>query len=189
MIRNRGPVSRGRALEAFHFRMATINIHLVDAHKFDVVMAIERALSVGDKGITGVKDMVDRVEESCNGGHLVGELRIVGHGNTTGQYIGGEFINDMNVHLYAIQWERLAKMFDKGSGLLTLGGCKVGQAVLLMKKLSHYLDVPVRAWRTFQNPIIPGDEGGETRCTVWSCTRTEKPFTMYAEDARNAFNI
>ena len=169
--------------------MATIDLHLVDASKFDMVMAIERALSIGEKGVKGVADMVDRVEAECKKGNLVGELRIVGHGNEKGQYIGGEWVNDTNVHLYAMHWERLAKMFDKGSGLFTLGGCKVGQAVLLMKKLSHYLDVPVRGWRTFQNPIVPGDEGGETRCTVWSCTRTTKSFTMYAEDSRNAFNI
>jgi hypothetical protein len=169
--------------------MATMDFHVVDGSKFDIVMSVEEALSVGEIGVKSVPDMVRQLETKCAGGDLIGELRIVGHGNENGQYFGGDWINDYTVHSYAAYWTRLRKLFDTGKGLVTLGGCKVGQAELLLVKLSKLLDVPVRGFRTFQNPVVPGDEGGETRCTPYACARTTKGVTIYDENATNAFSF
>jgi len=153
-----------------------------------MVMAADRALTIGDIGITGVRDLVRQVGKECAGGDKVRELRIVGHGSENGQYFGRDWIDDISVDAYAMEWLTLKSYFDRSVGLLTLGGCKVGQAELLLVKLSHYLGVPARGFRTFQNPIIPGDEGGETRCTYYGCERTTKDYTVYDEASKNAFN-
>ncbi len=167
--------------------MGNIDIYVIDSSS-DPVLAVDRALTIGDIGITGVRDLVRQVGKECAGGDKVRELRIVGHGSEYGQYIGRDWIADSNVHMFAMHWATLRSYFDPSSGLVTLGGCKVGQAELLLVKLTHYLGVPVRAFRTFQNPIIPGDEGGETRCSYYSCARTTKNYTVYDEASKNAFN-
>jgi hypothetical protein len=166
--------------------MGNINIYVIDSSS-NFVLAADRALTFGDVGIKGVADLVTQVGKECKGGDKVQELRIVGHGSQYGQYIGGDWVGDSNVHMFAVHWAKLKTYFDPSCGLVTLGGCKVGQAELLLVKMSHYLGVPVRAFRTFQNPIIPGDEGGETRCTYYDCTRTTKGATVYDERSNNAF--
>ena len=169
--------------------MATIDVHVVDVSKPDIVMSIERGLSIGEVGVKDVPDMATQLEKICGRVNLIGELRIVGHGNETGQYFGGDWINDYTVHSFGMHWLRMRRLFDTGKGLVTLGGCKTGQAEMLLIKLSSLLNVPVRGFRTFQNPIVPGDEGGETRCTPYGCTRTTKSVTMYDENATNAFSF
>jgi hypothetical protein len=166
--------------------MGNIDIYVID-NKADFVLAADRALTIGDVGISSVRDLVAKVGTECRDGDKVRELRIVGHGNEYGQFIGADWVGDRNVHAFAVHWGRLKTYFDPSCGLVTLGGCKVGQAELLLLKMSHYLGVPVRAFRTFQNPVIPGDEGGETRCVYYGCTRTTKNYTVYDEDAKNPF--
>jgi hypothetical protein len=166
--------------------MSTIDVYVIDKRS-DIVMAVDRALTVGELDIGSVRDLAAQVSKLCSGGDRVRELRIVGHGNETGQYVGGDWLCDLNVHAFAPHWALLKKCFDPTCGSVTFGGCKVGQAELLMVKLSHHLGVPVRGFRTFQNPIIPGDEGGETRCVYFGCTRTYKDATVYNEWQKSAF--
>ena len=167
--------------------MGNIDVYVIDS-KSDMVLGVDRALTFGDIGISSVRDLVAQVGKACKGGDKVRELRIVGHGTEYGQFIGGDWVGDANVHAFAVHWATLKTYFDPSCGLVTLGGCKVGQAELLLVKMSHYLGVPVRGFRTYQNPAIPGDEGGETRCIYYSCTRTTKGHTVYDEAATNAFS-
>jgi hypothetical protein len=159
--------------------MANIDIHLID-NRSDAVLAVARALAIGDVPIGNVRDLVNQVALKCAQGDKVRELRITGHGNIEGQYIGSDWIDSKTVDNYDHLWQRLHPFFSS-NGLLTLEGCQVGQAHLLLVKLSNYLGVSVRGFRTFQNPVVPGYEGGETKCYYFSCNKTHKRFTIYNE--------
>lgn len=161
--------------------MANIDIYVI-GNSSDVVTFVDSALTAGDIPIANVKDLVTQVSTKCAaGGDKIRELRIVGHGNHEGQWIGSDWVTSQTVDWHAAEWRKLRPFFST-SGLVTLGGCKVGQVSLLLVKLSNYLAVPVRGFRTFQNPAIPGDEGGETKCFYFNCTRQEKSFTIYNEE-------
>jgi hypothetical protein len=162
--------------------MANIDIYVI-GDATDIVSTIARGLTVGDVPVAGVHDMVTQIGKKCAGGDKIRELRIVGHGTPDGQYVGSDWINSQTVDWHGGSWAGLKPLFDPSKGLVTLGACQVGQASLLLVKLSNYLGVPVRGFRTFQNPIIPGDEGGETKCFYFSCTKTTKRFTVYDEQA------
>ncbi|MBC7898874.1 MAG: hypothetical protein H7070_02375 [Saprospiraceae bacterium] len=168
--------------------MSNIDIYVIDSSP-DIVMTVGRALAIGDIGISSVRNLAEQVGIACKGGDKVRELRISGHGSQYGQFIGGDWVCDVNIHEFALHWAKLKTYFDPSCGLVTMEGCKVGQAELLLVKMSHYLGVPVRGFRTFQNDFIPGDEGGETRCIYYSCTRTTKGHTLYDENATNGFSF
>ncbi|MFC1642863.1 hypothetical protein ACFL5O_09310 [Myxococcota bacterium] len=67
--------------------MAVIDVYVIDDSTFDLTMFMDAALTWGDVGIRNVKDMVNKL---CLTGDRIAELRIVGHGNETGQYIGSD---------------------------------------------------------------------------------------------------
>lgn len=168
--------------------MGNIDIYVID-NSPGIIMTIGRALSIGSIGITSVRSMVEQVGIACKGVDKVRELRISGHGDEDGQFIGDDWVGEANIHAFAADLAKLKTYFDPSCGLVTLEGCKVGQAELLLVKMSHHLGVPVRGFRTFQNDFIPGDEGGETRCIYYSCTRTTKGVTVYDENATNGFSF
>ncbi len=133
-------------------------------------MWVDSALTANDVGFKNVADMANYVSRKCSGGDKIRELRIIGHGNTNGQYFGSDWIDGSTVLMHASNLRRLAPYFDS-SGFVTLGGCKVGQNSILLGKLSMYFGVPVRAFTASQNPTIPGDEGAQVRCYLLSCTK------------------
>lgn len=150
--------------------MALIDIYIVDNSKRDIVMWVDSALTANDVGVKNVVDMADYVTRKCSGGDKIRELRIIGHGNTNGQFFGSNWIDGSTVVAHAPNLRRIAPFFSP-SGFVTLGGCKVGQNSILLGKLSMYFGVPVRAWTASQNPAIPGDEGAQVQCYLLSCSK------------------
>lgn len=158
--------------------MSRINIYCVDESGSDVVMWLDSFFTFGEIGITGVTDMVEKIERRCAGGDRLGELRIIGHGNALGQYVGAEWLSEQSLPNHRAALVRLAPLFAHATastpgGLVTLGGCLVGHATGLMLRLSDIFNVPVRAFRASQRPLIPGDEGSEVQCYI-TCTRESR---------------
>jgi hypothetical protein len=160
--------------------MALIDIYVVDNSKSDIVMTIDQALTRNDVGVKDVADLAAYIARKCSSGDKIRELRIVGHGNTSGQYFGGDWVDSSTLRYYAADLRRIAKFFSSG-GFVTLGGCKVGQNQILLGQLSLYFGVPVRAFTSSQNPTIPGDEGAEVKCFLLSCNKGKPTFLDHME--------
>jgi len=152
--------------------MAEIDFYVVDDSAFDIVMFLDSSVTFGDVPIKTVKDMVVKILKSCARGNKIAELRIVGHGNEYGQYIGSDWVDSSTVRKYRSDLVRLAPFFGK-AGHVIMGGCKVGQNGALLVTLSDYFNVPVTGYTASQRPLIPGDEGGSTTCYL-TCTRSGK---------------
>ena len=154
--------------------MSEIDVYCVSADHPDVVMWIDSALTPRDVPITSVADMVfklvGRFGTKAGRSDRIGELRIVGHGNEYGQYIGSDWIDHSTIGKFLPQFSKLIGVFGQ-NGLITLGGCLVGRNGSLLLKLSDMTNVPVRAFTASQRPLVPGDEGNETRCYI-TCARS-----------------
>jgi hypothetical protein len=150
--------------------MADIDIYCVADHEPDVVMWVDAMLSWGEIDITSVSDMVQKVKRQCGRNHKIRELRIFGHGNTYGQFIGRDWIDSDSIRSYRGELVKLYGLFGR-EGMLTLAGCQVGQNSDLLLKFGDILNVPVRAFEANQRPVMPGDEGREVRCYL-TCTRS-----------------
>ena len=124
--------------------MTLIDIYMVDASKSDIVMTVDQALTRRDVGIKDVADLAGYVARKCSGSDKIRELRIVGHGNTDGQYFGGDWVDSSTLRFYAADLQRIAKFFGSG-GFVTLGGCKVGQNQIFLGQLSLYFGV--KKWK------------------------------------------
>jgi len=134
-------------------------------------MWIDGAVTSGEISILGVADMATKLEAAfAQTGDKIGELRIVGHGNAYGQFMGANWIEDRTAGTYAKDFRRIGKLFSAQRGVVTLGGCQVGQNGPLLLKLSEYFKVPVRAFTALQRPLVPGDEGNSTDCYVTCST-------------------
>jgi hypothetical protein len=154
--------------------MPDIDVYCVSANESDVVMWIDSAVTPRDVPILSVSDMVTklvaRFGTSAGRGDKIGELRIVGHGNAYGQYVGADWLDNTSLRSFRSEFARLRSLFGR-SGLITLGGCLVGRNGGLLVALSDITNVPVRAFTASQRPLVPGDEGNETRCYI-TCTRS-----------------
>ena len=153
--------------------MSTVNFYVIDESRSDFVMWFDSVVTRGDIGIRNVTDMVNKIIVRCGSSDKIGELRIMGHGNREGQWIGGEWVTSQNVTDHKVDFARLRPYFDP-FGLITMGGCRVGQNDLLLAKLSWMTGVSVRAFTAMQRPGVPGDEGSETRCYYLSCNHGKK---------------
>jgi Domain of unknown function (DUF4347) len=154
--------------------MAEIDVYCVSDDHPDVVMWIDSALTPSDVPIKNVADMVfklvARFGTKVGAGDCIGELRIVGHGNEYGQYMGSDWIDNKSIEKFRPQFSKLMRLFGR-NGLITLGGCRVGRNGSLLVKLSDMTNVPVRAFTASQRPAVPGDEGNETKCYI-TCARS-----------------
>ena len=159
--------------------MALIDIYVADNSRSDIVLWVDSALTSKDIGIQDVQDLADYVTARCSAGDKLRELRIVGHGNPKGQWIGSDWVTSGILHLYAKNFHRIARCFAHPDGFVTMGGCKVGQNPILLGQLSAYFRVPVRAFTSSQNPVIPGDEGTEIKCYMLSCTKGKPGIADY----------
>lgn len=108
-------------------------------------------------------------------------MGIVGHGNLEGQWIGNDWIDSGSVSWQRIHFEKLRTYFGY-NGLVTLGGCQVGINKMLLQKMSSYVGVPVRAFTANQRPLVPGDQGSETKCYYLSCTQGKKSGFDYLDN-------
>lgn len=152
--------------------MEEINFYVIDDSAFDVVMFLDSALTLGDVPIKNIKDMVTKIIGRCAKGVKIAELRIVGHGNAYGQYIGSDWLDSKTVKSHRSDLAKLAPFFGK-EGHVIMGGCKVGQNGSLLLTLSDYFNVQVTGFTASQRPLVPGDEGGSATCYL-TCTRTGK---------------
>jgi|NOAtaT_7_FD_contig_21_988952_length_751_multi_7_in_0_out_0_2 hypothetical protein len=152
--------------------MSEINIYCVSNNRNDLVMFLDSLFTFNDIGVSSVSDMVGKVVGKCSRGDRIAELRIVGHGNALGQYIGADWVEETTLPPLESELRRLRPLFG-GNGLVTLGGCRVGHSSGLMLRMSNILNVPVRGFRAAQRPLIPGDEGSEQRCYI-TCTRQSR---------------
>ena len=154
--------------------MATIDVYVIDDSRFDLTMLLDSALTWNDVGIQNVKDMVNTLVGLCQGGDSLGHLTIVGHGNSTGQYIGSDFVTLQSLPAFRPDLGRMTRLFARGAGSgsrhVTMGGCRQGRNSGLLLALSNIWNVPVSGYTALQRPGIPGYEGGRTTCYI-TCTR------------------
>lgn len=152
--------------------MSDIDVYCVSADKPDVVMWIDSAITPRDVPILNVSDMANKlVARFDSGGDRIRELRIVGHGNSYGQYMGSDWIDNDTIRGFRPPFSRLSRLFARSGALITLGGCLVGNNGPLLVELSNMTNVPVRAFTASQRPLVPGDEGNETRCYI-TCAKS-----------------
>jgi len=156
--------------------MSLIDIYVIDNSRSDLVMWVDSALTTKDVGIKDIADLAAYVTLRCSNGDRMRELRIVGHGNANGQWIGSDWIGSSYLRTHGANLNQIGRFFDRSVGFVTLGGCKVGQNPILLGQLSMYFRVPVRAFTSSQNPAIPGDEGAEVKCYLLSCTKGSPTF-------------
>jgi hypothetical protein len=154
--------------------MSNIDVYCVSDDHPDIVMWIDSALTPRDIPIRNVSDMVSklvaRFGTEAGKGDRINELRIVGHGNAFGQYIGSDWIDCDTIKKFRSEFCKLMPLFCS-PGLITLGGCQVGQNGGLLLQLSDMTNVAVRAFSASQRPLVPGDEGNETKCYI-TCARS-----------------
>ncbi|MCP5528179.1 MAG: hypothetical protein H7A47_15410 [Verrucomicrobiales bacterium] len=141
-----------------------------DRGTFDQVNFLAGLFRVGEKEVTSVKHLADRLGSLCAGGDRIAALQIIDHGNQTGQYIGADWLALKTLPGLRADLVRLRPLFGKGA-VVTMAGCKVGHAPGLLSQLSIlWGGVQVRAGTAYQRPLIPGIEGGVTACDLNGCT-------------------
>jgi hypothetical protein len=160
--------------------MADVNVYVIDNSRWDVVMFLDSAVTLGEVPIKNVKEMVTKILKRCAHGDKIAELRIVGHGNEFGQYVGADWLDSDTIRRYRSDLFKLVPFFGK-NGHVIMGGCKVGRNGSFLLKLSNYLNVPVTGFTASQRPLVPGDEGGSTTCFL-TCTRTGKKGFDYLDN-------
>ena len=116
--------------------------------------------------------MVNKIVNNCiNTNDQIACLRIVGHGNARGQYIGRDWVSEQNLGKYQDMLEQLNSLFDIDLGEVIMGGCQQGQNGAFLLALSNIWGVPVSGFTAMQRPLIPGDEGSRTTCFI-TCRRS-----------------
>lgn len=152
--------------------MPNVDVYCVSANESDVVVWLDSAVTPRDIPILSVADMVTKLiaRFGTGGGDKIGELRIVGHGDKTGQDIGADWIDSTTLPSYRSELHRLFPLFGP-EALVTMGGCRAGHNGGLLLELSNIWNVPVRGFTANQRPLIPGDEGNETKCYI-TCARS-----------------
>jgi hypothetical protein len=161
--------------------MATLDIVCVSTAEPDIVMWIAGGLHIGELDITSVSDMVAKIKARCGSTHKLGELRVIGHGNSHGQYVGSDWLSDRSVNAFRSELGQLRPLFGSG-GRFTLAGCHVGHNSRLLLTLSDVLCVPVRAFMAAQRPVAPGDQGRAVQCFI-TCTRGGSEFWEGVDEA------
>ena len=162
-----------------------VNVYVFSDHKFDIVMWIDSALTLGEQGVLSIRDMVAKLQKLCADGTRIGELRILGHGNQNGQYIGSDWLEIGTLPSHQTDLAKLAPLFGP-HGQVVMGGCRVGRATELLLALSNLWHVPVSGFTALQRPPIPGDEGGRTTCLV-KCNSAGYTFADSFDDKQLAF--
>lgn len=150
-----------------------VDLYFIDSSRSDLVMGLDRLLTAGDLGIKNVADMVTQCKSVCSKGAKIRELRVVGHGNASGQWFGEDWVDENTLASHQTKLAGLRPCFDAMS-YVSLGGCKVGQAEILLSRFSKIVGVPVQAWTASQRPGVPGDEGANVRCFRYACERGDK---------------
>lgn len=154
--------------------MADLDVYVISDHKFDPVTWIDSALTWGDVGVLGIRDMVTKLQRICANGDRIAELRIVGHGNELGQFVGRDWLCREVVRHWRSELSKMTPLFGVKRHVI-MGGCRQGRNSGLLLALSNIWNVPVSGFTALQRPPLPGDEGGRTTCFI-TCTRSGYTF-------------
>jgi hypothetical protein len=152
-----------------------LDFFLVDASDpTDKTLALEHFITIGEIDIKSVKDMVDVVVMTCiaKKGHIR-SLRISGHGNSTGAYIGGDWISTDTLKCHEKELKKLNSCLSVKVSLVTFDSCQTGGAITLLQRLSKlWRGVRVKAFQENQRPDLlwPNDEGPAVVCKLKQCT-------------------
>lgn len=169
--------------------MSTINVYVIDNSQFDLTMFVDSALTWGDVGIRNVRDMVDKLVNLCAHGDRIAELRIVGHGNDRGQYVGSDWLSESTLWSHRQQLARISSLFVRTRGEssesahVIMGGCQQGRNGSFLLALSDIWNVPVSGFTALQRPGVPGDEGGRTTCYI-TCARQGRTTADAVDDVQ-----
>lgn len=168
--------------------MAAIDVYVIDDSSFDLTMFIDSALTWSDVGVKNLKDMVDKLVKLCLKGDRIAELRIVGHGNDLGQYVGSDWLTQDSLTTHRAQLARLCPLFVRvGQSAkrahVVMGGCQQGRNGGFLLAISNILNVPVSGFTALQRPVLPGDEGGKTTCYI-TCNRQGRTAADTFDDAQ-----
>jgi hypothetical protein len=170
--------------------MATIDVYVIDDSSFDLTLFMDSALTWGDVGIKNLKDMVDKLVKLCATGDRIAELRILGHGDPTGQYIGADWVTESSLTAHREQLARMSPLFVRTPGATSrahviMAGCRQGQNGSFLLALSNIWNVPVSGFTALQRPAVPGDEGGTTTCYI-TCAKGARTTADSVDDVQIA---
>ncbi|MDD9943493.1 MAG: hypothetical protein OXU20_20805 [Myxococcales bacterium] len=167
--------------------MATIDVYVVDVSTFDLTMFLDGALTWADTGILSVRNMVAKLRKLCRHGDRIAELRIVGHGSESGQYVGADWLSLETLPSFRSELSRMHPLFVRGGigrrPSVVMGGCRQGRNPSLLLALSRIWNVPVSGFTALQRPAWPGDEGGRTTCYI-TCTRQGRTVADTIDEAQ-----
>jgi hypothetical protein len=159
----------------WHMKKLDITI-IGERGKFDWVSFLAGLVHVGEKRITSISDLATQLIKLCANGDTIVRLQLIDHGNTTGQYIGDDWLSVDTFAKYRDNLARFRSCFGKDA-IVTMGGCKVGYATKLLSQLSSlWGGVTVRAGTAYQRPLLPGIEGGVESCVMQTCSYSGKNY-------------
>ena len=155
--------------------MSSLQDVYVIEDKADVFLWGSAAITLGEVAITGIADMVSKVQALAKT-KRVRELRIVGHGSAHGQYIGKDWLSITSLaKTFRPDFVKLSVGCFGPGGFITMGGCEQGENGGLLLEISNIVGVPVQGFTAAQRVLPFGDEGGLTRCFI-TCAREGKTF-------------
>jgi hypothetical protein len=168
--------------------MPAIDVYVIDDSRFDLTMFVDSALTWNDVGVRNLRDMADKLVKLCLKGDRIAELRIVGHGNEIGQYVGSEWLTEASLGTHRAQLGRISSLFTRVGqsskrAHVIMGGCQQGRNGGFLLALSNILSVPVSGFTAMQRPVLPGDEGGRTTCYI-TCNRQGRTKADGFDDAQ-----
>ncbi len=151
--------------------MAKLGVTVVGKAKvWDLANEITAFVWIGEKRVTCVADLVTKIFKRCAKGDTIIMLKILDHGDSSGQCIGDDYVSESTFNKHRDRLSKLRQCFDP-KAVVRLGGCKVGHASGLLSKLSSlWGGVTVLAGTAYQRDLIPGIEGGVTSCVLENCS-------------------
>lgn len=128
--------------------------------------------------INDVDDLVRLVKRSCGKAYYIRALRIGGHGNSGGFYLGRTWVDMASIKSQEGRLKEIIPYLRDGESVIYLDHCLVGQDEALMMKLSAIMGGipvigPLRSQYT--NSGRPACEGPARICDPRSCLITHTP--------------
>jgi hypothetical protein len=146
-----------------------VEITVIDAS--DHVGWLASATRTGEIYMTNVATMVGNVLTAA-GGSTIDRLNILDHGNTSGIYIGTDWISLATLSRFEPTLARLRPKFS-GGGLVHLQHCNVGSNHALLRELSRVFGAAVVAGTGAHNPVYRFNFGHYERCETSGVCRSD----------------
>jgi hypothetical protein len=150
-----------------------LDLFVIDNSGNDKVMNLERFITFGEKDVKSVKGLVKLVKQLCDTkGKKVRRLRISGHGNSSGAYVGADWISLKTLPKHEPDLKKLKPYFVAPTSRVIFDACQTGADVRLLTRLSQlWGGIRVTGFFDNQQPnfISPDDEGTVVTCQVNAC--------------------